>query len=272
MKGRILLGALVAHLLGAPAIAADLAPPVIPAHVVAPSISGARWDGSYLGAAVGLQFFRNWGSHGNAAGALNPAFPDYAYDYSRSTLNYGLYAGVQRQFGRVVLGLEADLDGPSRLQSQTYIGSPAYGQNAYIQRLTAHWQGSVRARFGFAFDHTLLFATGGLAFGRFTHCSIIDDCQGNTGHVIKYSSARMGWTVGFGIDHKLADNWSIKVEYRYTNFGTRNCNNTPNCAFPLLAGDPLNATDINNRVESHIVRVGVTYHFRTYPSAVVARY
>ena len=273
MKVRLLVGTLAAQLLHLPAGAADLSAPVIPSDVIASPISVAQWDGAYLGAAVGIQFFRNWGMHGNAAGILNPAFPDYAYDYTRSTLSYGLYAGSQKQFGRMVVGLEADIDGPSRLQSQTYIGSPAYGQNAYIQRLSAHWQGSMRARFGVVVSHhTLLFATGGIAFGRFTHCSIIDDCQGNTGHVNKYTSTRLGWTIGLGVEHKFNDMWSVRAEYRYTNFGSRNCNNTPDCAFPLFAGDPINASDINNRVESHAVRVGITYHFTEQLSPITARY
>ena len=33
---------------------------------------------------------------------------------------------------------------------------------------------------------------------------------------------RVGWTVGTGIEYALWNSWSVKVEYDYLDFGTRN--------------------------------------------------
>jgi outer membrane immunogenic protein len=32
-------------------------------------------------------------------------------------------------------------------------------------------------------------------------------------------TTRNGWTVGGGIEYAVTDNWSVRAEYRYSNFG-----------------------------------------------------
>ncbi len=268
MLKRVLLGAILGQIVVMPAGAADLGiagPPVLRGTVSEVEYV-TDWSGAYLGAAVGAQFVRNWGFHGDARGRANANFPDYAYDYSRTQFSYGIFGGYQRQFGNIVVGGEVDIDGPtSRIESALIFGNPAYaggvGGNTYIQRLRSNWQGSARARLGYASAHTLLYITAGVAFGNFTHCAVIDDCNGNNGHIIKYNATRIGWTAGAGIEHRLSHAWTLRAEYRYTNFGSKNCNNTPDCAFAVPANGVRNASDLDNRVESHAVRLGLSYYF-----------
>lgn len=277
MLKRVLLGAVLGQTIILQAGAADLgieAPPVLRGSVVEAEYV-SDWSGAYIGAAVGGQITRNWGAHGDALGAANANFPNYAYDYARMQFSYGIFGGYQRQFGNLVAGVEVDIDGPAgRIDSPVYTGNPAYaagvGGNTYVQRLRSNWQGSLRARFGYASAQTLLYMTGGLAFGSFTHCAIIDDCAGNTGHVIKYTATRIGWTLGAGIEHRLGHAWTVRAEYRYTNLGTKNCDNTANCAFTVPVGGATNATDVNNRVESHAVRVGLSYSLGGFGSVSAA--
>jgi outer membrane immunogenic protein len=266
--------AVAAALYASGAQAADLGVPLRGSEVVEPHYEHVdKWSGAYLGGHVGLQIWRNSGFHSDALGTANPNFPNFAYDYGGTQVNYGLHAGFQRLFGTFLLGVEVDVDGPQGLvRSPWYNGDPAYSGgvpgNSYQQRMRADMQGSLRARFGFVHKKTLFYATAGLAWGRFTVCTVLDDCVNGASHVVRYAAWRTGWTVGAGIEHKFNYNWSLRAEYRYTNFGSRTCLSTDPCSI-----DP-NASDIGNRIESHTVRVGVTYLFGVppAPAPVVARY
>jgi outer membrane immunogenic protein len=257
--------------------AADLGgAPLRGSEVVAPHYDHVdKWSGIYAGGHVGVQIIRNSGFHSDALGAANPAFPDFAYDYAGARFNYGLHIGIQRLFGRhFVIGAEFDFDGPqSKVESPWYNGSVAYSGgvagNSYQQRIGMNWQGSLRARFGFAHHKSLFYLTGGLAFANMTVCTVLDDCINGANHIVRYSAVRWGWTVGAGIEHKFSYNWSMRAEYRYSNYGSRTCNATDPCSINA------NSSDIGNRVETHTVRVGVSYLFGG-PAApmepIVARY
>ncbi|QCI68050.1 outer membrane protein [Phreatobacter stygius] len=235
-----------------------------------------KWSGFYIGGQVGLQSQRNWGSHSDATGAQRPdgngvMHYDFDYDYANTRFSYGLHAGYQRLFNQVLFGIEADFEGPmGAIQSSWYNSNPDFGVgNHYQQRLQSNWQGSVRARLGWTHHKTLFYMTGGLAFANFKACTVLDDCQGFVGHVVKYNSTRFGWTIGAGIEHKFSYNWSARLEYRYTNYGSKSCLATAACSI-----NP-NSSDINNRIETHAIRVGVSYLFGAPPMAVepiIARY
>lgn len=241
--------------------AADLGgPPLRGSEVIAPYEHVDHWSGIYAGGHVGMQIVHNSGFHSDAAGAANPNFPDFAYDYAGARFNYGLHLGINRLFGQFLIGAEIDFDGPqAKINSPWYNGNVAYSGgvagNSYQQRVGMNWQGSLRARFGFVHHKTLFYVTGGLAYANMTVCTVIDNCLGFVGHVVKYSTTRLGWTIGAGIEHKFNYNWSMRAEYRYANYGSRNCLATDPCSINT------NSADIGNRVESHTVRVGVSYLF-----------
>jgi opacity protein-like surface antigen len=76
-----------------------------------------------------------------------------------------------------------------------------------------------------------------------------------------FSQTRVGWTAGAGIEYAFASNWSVRTEYRLTQFGnsTGYLANTYPAAYP---GEHVNASwrrDLNeNRVQ-----VGFSYKFNT---------
>jgi outer membrane immunogenic protein len=37
-----------------------------------------------------------------------------------------------------------------------------------------------------------------------------------------FSSGRVGWTVGGGVEYAIDPNWTVRAEYRYTDFGSFN--------------------------------------------------
>lgn len=263
-----------AALLSHGALAADIGGPLRGGVVVAPEPMAhpvVDWSGFYVGAAVGGQMFRNQGFHSDRFAGIAP--PTFQYDFSGTRFAYGLYAGAMAQFGHAVFGVEADLFGP--VESITSIPYLAINTAFYQQRVRANLQGSLRARLGYVHGKTLFYVTGGLAIGSFKHCTVIlASCVGDpaagTADVIRYTATRTGYTLGFGMEHKFSHNWSLRAEYRYTSYGaiTRIFGGLPP-AHPAPVPVNVNASDIRNRLDTHLVTVGLTYTFAAPPAPVV---
>ena len=109
---------------------------------------------------------------------------------------------------------------------------------------------------GVTSDRWLAYVTGGLAVGR-VHPTT-DYLVTGTNFLFSFSGAqtRVGWTVGGGLEHAFANNWSAKVEYLYLDFGSFSyADNT--------FGFPIVGTDV--RARDHVVRVGLNYKFGGLP-------
>jgi outer membrane immunogenic protein len=122
-------------------------------------------------------------------------------------------------------------------------------------------QGSVRGRLGIAFDRALLYGTGGVAITSF-NTSYFDTTgffTGVPGTNATISNTRAGFTFGGGIEYAITDYWSVRAEYRYSNFGHTsdypfaNPNN-----FVLPAGGYVVAQHYLNESQ---VQVGFSYRF-----------
>ena len=82
-------------------------------------------------------------------------------------------------------------------------------------QVSLDWMVSVIGRAGFlATPNTLLYGLGGWTFGHFD----VDQLAFGLGRIDSFDSD--GPTVGGGIEQKLSPKWSLRAEYRYTNFGT----------------------------------------------------
>ena len=84
--------------------------------------------------------------------------------------------------------------------------------------------GTVRGRLGYVFDRTLVYATGGLAYGDVRNGVNFFWPAGQlqfTGAVINIET---GFTVGGGIEHAFAPNWTVKGEYLFYDLGRKTIN------------------------------------------------
>jgi outer membrane immunogenic protein len=88
----------------------------------------------------------------------------------------------------------------------------------------------------------MLYGTGGVAWGNVT-TPPLDGLNG----------WRAGWAAGAGAEYALPRNWSVKVEYRYSDLG-RASSFDPN----------LNSTD-DNKLNFHAIRLGASYRFNARP-------
>ena len=126
----------------------------------------------------------------------------------------GAHVGYNLQINQWVIGLEGSVDGTSL--SNTAVG--AFGGSTLTAHTNADIQGSIRGRLGVALDRALIYATGGVAFGGFnTDVSLSAPPFFASA---SRSNTRVGWTVGGGIEYAITNNWSIRAEYRYSDFGT----------------------------------------------------
>jgi len=193
-----------------------------------------NWGGGYFGLNGGYAFgSSDWTLNGVSTGS-----------FQTNGFLFGGTLGGNFQIGRFVLGLEADLDwagltGSSSVAACGVIGVPA---GAACQT-KSDWLSTARGRVGYALDRFLVYATGGLAL---TDLQLATQA-GSANDVIA------GWTIGAGVEFAFADNWTIKAEYLFVDFGTTQCFFSQTiCA---TAGFP------SVSLSENIIRGGINYKF-----------
>ena len=83
------------------------------------------------------------------------------------------------------------------------------------------WFGTVRGRVGIlATPKVLLYGTGGVALGEINSTGTMSSFQpvapfGSIASVGSSSTTCVGWTAGVGVEGKITQNWSAKLEHLY---------------------------------------------------------
>ncbi|KXF77845.1 hypothetical protein ATN84_10445 [Paramesorhizobium deserti] len=169
------------------------------------------WAGGY----IGIDGAWTWGKFGtDAVGDIKDNAPKL----------HG-YAGWNFQHDNIVYGIEGDA-GYSWLKDD----------NGGIEAKQG-FDGSLRARVGYAMDPALLYVTGGVAGSQIK----LDDGIDNE------SKFRAGWTAGAGAEAFITQNIIGRVEYRYTDFGDKD--------YDLGGGT------VSSDLKTHDIRMGVAYKF-----------
>jgi high affinity Mn2+ porin len=203
MKRLIVLATVVlAPDLHHPAIAADGAIMPVKAAQAAPSYD---WAGPYLGGHVGY-----------GRGSARVTLSDPTSGSSSST--FGMpYGGMQAGYNhvlpsRVLLGIEADVSFPNYLRSDEVLSSRPTARSDTAEKID--YLATLRGRLGYAFDHWMIYATGGLAWaqGRFVEIpGTIDTVDSD-----KVLRMHSGWAAGSGAEIAIAPHWTTKFEYLYS--------------------------------------------------------
>ena len=282
MFRRILVASVGAVAFAGTAFAAEPAPP----PVYLPPVPIFTWTGIYVGGQIGYAWGQNNVNFGDN-------FGDYSsFSYTTSGVIGGAHVGFNlqlNQFGpqwdQFVVGLEGDVDGTSQSKSYTrFVSEGGFFPGTANFNVNHNVEGSIRGRIGYAWDRVLIYGTGGVAFGGFNG-NACGNFPGGTffpggraapiafggfGGCTSASTTRVGWTVGGGLEYAVTNNWSIRAEYRYSDFGhgTVFANGFDN---PILgaAGAFVNRHFTENRVQ-----VGFSYKFEPAPppAPVVAKY
>ncbi|WP_349940121.1 outer membrane protein [Fulvimarina sp. MAC8] len=177
----------------------------------------AIWSGPYAGTFVGYNVSR---------------FDDLrGASISGDGVAGGAYAGFNLQDGSLVYGVEGDIGGA---------GFDATRRNA-LGNLDLSGEsnvfGSLRGRVGVDVDPFLVYGTGGLA---------IAETELRLGGVSD-SETSVGYTLGAGVEAKITDSISTRLEYRYSDFGSSDYD--------------LGRTSVSSGFDEHSVRAGVSLNF-----------
>ena len=214
-------------------MAADLPgqQPYYPAFKAPEMVPYFTWTGFYIGGNIGY----GW-SDGSGTITFGPNTGPFSGD-GDGVLG-GVQAGYNWQTGAMVLGIEADIQASGGRGNVSGNAGPTF----YSGTAKTPWFGTIRGRIGYAFDRTMVYATGGAVYGN----AELDGVSSTLGP-FSSSASYWTWTLGGGFEHALWDRWSTKVEYLYVG--------TPSSVpFPP-------ATAVDGSQNTHIVRAGVNYRF-----------
>jgi outer membrane immunogenic protein len=279
MKKLFAACAVAAVFWNASAMSADMAtkPVYAKSPVMAPAVVVDSWTGFYVGAALGWKEERsNWTTTSlqNVPPFVTTVDATSPRGFNPSTGRFGGYFGYDWQISpQWVAGVEADAAFADR--TVTAAGIPgcaascfpgSLGPGADLSSVRMNWDASLRARLGFlVMPNVLLYGTGGVAW---QNISTSATCQhalndpfcfvvaGNPLFTATNSTTRTGWTVGGGVDVKVASNWYVRGEYRYADFGT--WNDALNLS--LGAATP-NVVNYQLKTTTQIATFGITYKF-----------
>ena len=260
-------------------------PPTVVARPVVAVVRPAvwNWTGFYFGANAGL-----------ALATSNFADPFGASVFGDAVRSPGFMAGGQIGFNwqapgwRWVLGIEADADAIASDGTTTCFAASALTINATC-RVRPQSVATLTGRIGYAMgptdelqniapigflplrSATLIYGKAGVARAN----SQIDMATNNAlagfaGPNITSNSTNTtfwGWTVGFGIEQALSAAWTLKVEYDYVGFPSRNLANLGSASFDQGA-NPLSATAPGSSGVSQniqLVKLGLNYRWGADP-------
>lgn len=189
-----------------------------PAPAVGVVSTTGNWDGLFLGAFAGY----GWGTLDDSVDS-NLGLTDDELDLTGWLV--GVNAGANFTVSEaIVAGIVGDI-------AWSDIGG-SEGTSTY----DVDWTGSIRGRLGFDGGAFLPYVTAGVAFANATAFDgAIEDTQ-----------THIGWTAGAGVEFAVADNVSLDLQYRYTDFGSKE--------YALTAPTELSFT-------SHAVTAGVNFRF-----------
>ena len=169
----------------------------------------------------------------------------------------GIEAGYDHQMGDFVVGGVIDIGYVDYTDRQSgFSSTPA----SYTQVTDLGWLGTIRARGGYLVtEDVLAYVHGGLAVGetRFSFPSTNPNGVSRGGN-----STSVGFQVGAGVEAKLTENWSLGLEYAYTNLGENNFTTRFNNG-PFAAVNPAGA-DLrgSDRIfDFHTVKASLKYRF-----------
>jgi outer membrane immunogenic protein len=171
-----------------------------------------------------------------------------------SVTSSGFFAGGQIGYNyqwanNWVVGLEADIQW-SNIESELAASAATPGGALSLNAGTElKWYGTVRGRFGYAWDRLFLYGTGGFAYGSTTTTLNASGFGGDV--AFSHDNTKVGWTAGGGLEYAITRNVSFKTEYLYLDLGTDNVTSSA-FGFPIT---------IDEHTTAHTIKAGLNWKF-----------
>lgn len=222
------------------ASAADVYTPTVE-PVPTPSPEVFSWTGVYFGGGGGY----NWTSFNTSqlvtycgielvpgpfpcdAGIDDPAGRSYGGDFDTSGWFGTVTAGFDWQVGNLVFGIFGSYDFQDQSKTSfnpvTYVDDPDFDPQGQRWNVSLGNIGTVAARAGVAVaPRVLLYGLAGWSWSS-ADIGYSEGCFGGGGcDNLAYSGSRSidGWTLGVGAEVAVLRQASLRLEYRYTDFGS----------------------------------------------------
>jgi len=233
------------------ASAADLAYKA-PPPIVAPVWS---WTGFYAGLHVG----GGWSD--SSITQRNDFFPGFDTASFGSSNQAGVVGGGQIGYNwqfapNWLLGIEGDISGTgirnNNISAITAGGIPIGIGSNHVADQNVNWLASIRGRLGWVWDRWLIYGTGG---GAWADVDYHTDFTGvGITNPLTTNRTLSGWVAGGGVEYAVANNWTVRAEYLYYDFGDETVFH-PNVA--VVGTNTI--TTFDNKI--HVVRAAVNYKF-----------
>jgi outer membrane immunogenic protein len=243
-----------------PALAADL--PQMP--VKASFVQRFTWTSCYLGAHVGGAWMRNdvtdpvllVQDNVNLGGPGFTTGGPTTVGVNESGAVVGGQIGCDYHFpSNFVLGVEGAASGGT-MKGSTVVPLPDSPPDTALVHVKTDFVPSLTARAGYAVDHWLFYAKGGVAWASSDYS--VSGTFSAAGAIVpgipfdfEGLSLRTGWTAGAGVEWAFTDDWSARLEYDYYDFGTHTAtmNDAVNGPGPL-----------SFKTTMQTVKLGVNFH------------
>jgi outer membrane immunogenic protein len=201
------------------AYAADLPARPAPAQVYAPA--QFSWAGFYVGANIG-------GASAHTTITDNITGASFATGGISGVIGGGQLGYNFQTASNFVFGAEWTFDGSSLDRTSNAVATP---RGTLQATFSTPWISSLAARFGYAWDRTLIYGKvgGGWVDNKLTVSNL------TTGLSASATNSRSGLLLGVGGEYAFSPNWTVKVEYDHINLGTWTSGASP------IAGDTISA-------------------------------
>ncbi len=208
-----------------------------------------RWAGFYGGANAGGATAMNQvvDLRASAAEVFNVSPDGYVG---------GGQVGYNLQWGNVVFGAEADLQGSTQRDDRVcQLTCGLFSSVAIDQKMD--WFGTARGRLGYSVGSTLFYTTAGYAYGN-VQTTYSGMMFGSSIGSQSFSHTQGGYAIGGGIESPFnlfgwfGPNWTSKTEYLFVDLG-----HVTDMVVPA-SGAAMNYT---MRIQEQTFRTGLNYHF-----------
>lgn len=206
----------------------------------------STWTGVYIAGSVGYGISTTEINHFASISGESTVITRQNDDVSGDGATGTIAIGYDRQLGGYLLGVFADYTFGELDGSGTLFADRPGGAAAYVEpyEITYDNTFAIGARFGVIREHnTLLYATAG-----YTQTELEFDGEIN--------EDLSGYFVGLGVEQKVRDGLSLKLEYRYSAFEDADILNSTSTRCGSTC-----TQRIDSESEIHAIRVGVAYKF-----------
>lgn len=215
----------------------------VSASAMAQSDTGAvDWTGPYVGGSFGLNWQKkdngehlrfdtngdgnyndvvttttgaNAFSPGTCGGGARGATPAAGCNGDKDAIGWMGHAGYDMQFGSIVAGVVAE-GGKAYIDDKVteFSTTPAF----YTMRRSIDWNANLRARLGYTTPGGVMpYITGGLAYAKVKN-NFTTSNSANSFTEDNRKENGWGWTMGGGVEAKVAQNFSIGARYLWTRY------------------------------------------------------